>query len=72
MKPMETTRVRCPVCGRSVAAYVPKDGDGSAVRIVKHNGITRVKRVCKGWRMFVGATTGNHARGKTTGSNDEG
>ena len=29
-------RVVCPVCGREVAAYVPKGGDGTGLRPRKH------------------------------------
>ena len=30
-------KVFCPVCGKRVGAYVPAGGDGSGVRIRKHN-----------------------------------
>lgn len=33
-------RADCPECGRDVAAYVPRHGDGSAYRIVWHHGRT--------------------------------
>ncbi len=29
-------RVTCPECNRNVAAYIPKGGDGSALRIRRH------------------------------------
>jgi hypothetical protein len=32
-----TRRLRCPDCGRLIAAYVPSRGDATADRIVKHN-----------------------------------
>jgi len=30
-------RVKCPRCDREVAARVPRGGDGTAVRPVRHN-----------------------------------
>jgi rRNA maturation protein Nop10 len=37
-------RVQCPVCGRSVAAYVPAGYDGQDVRLVPHNTHRRWRR----------------------------
>ena len=33
----EYERVTCPGCGRKISAYIPHFGDGSGLRVVKHN-----------------------------------
>ena len=33
----EYERVTCPGCLRSISAYIPHFGDGSGLRVVKHN-----------------------------------
>jgi hypothetical protein len=38
-------RVTCPGCQRTISAYVPHLGDGSGLRVVKHN---RVRATIRG------------------------
>lgn len=38
-------RVICPVCSRTVAAYVPSGGDGTALRPYKHSRTQQIKGV---------------------------
>jgi hypothetical protein len=33
----EYERVTCPGCQRTISAYIPHFGDGSGLRVVKHN-----------------------------------
>jgi hypothetical protein len=33
----EYERVTCPGCLREISAYIPHFGDGSGLRVVKHN-----------------------------------
>ena len=33
----EFQRVTCPGCNRRISAYVPHFGDGTGLRVVKHN-----------------------------------
>lgn len=46
-------RVVCPECGKTVAARVPRGGDGTALRPVPHNGPdTEPDHVCAGhWQL---------------------
>lgn len=32
----EYEKITCPGCGRTISAYVPHMGDGSALRMVRH------------------------------------
>jgi hypothetical protein len=50
----EYERVRCPACGRTVAAYVPHMGDGTGLRTMKHNTPVRViPKECRGSRRII-------------------
>jgi hypothetical protein len=33
----EYERITCPGCHRTISAYIPHFGDGSGLRVVKHN-----------------------------------
>lgn len=51
-------RATCPDCGRRISTWVPHCGDGTDVRIVKHNvriglGKTRVVRSCPSGGEFL-------------------
>lgn len=47
----DTTRVRCPDCGRVVVGRVPRGGDGSGWRPRRH--ATPVGLACDGWTAVV-------------------
>jgi hypothetical protein len=46
-----TERMTCPRCGRPIAAYVPKGGDGSGVRLRRHR--TPEGDDCRGSRRII-------------------
>lgn len=50
----EFERIRCPGCQREIAAYVPKHGDGSGLRLTPHHETPSMKaRPCAFSRRLV-------------------
>jgi len=45
----EYERVTCPGCHRSISAYIPHFGDGSGLRVVKHNLLPAARHKASMW-----------------------